>query len=87
MQSDVTEERLVPRIAATTMYHMHTFVASTCMHVTHNGGFRFNGGLCFMCLKKLHHGYFPKKKVAIRKTFIMINYLSSSSQHTTLMMQ
>ena len=63
MQSDVTEERLVPRIATTTMYHMHTFVASTCMHVTHNGG------LCFMCLKKLHDGYFPKKKVAIRKNF------------------
>jgi hypothetical protein len=25
----------------TTMYHMRTFVASTCMHVVHCGGFRF----------------------------------------------
>ena len=29
------------------MYHMHIFVASTCMHVVHSDGFRFGDGFVY----------------------------------------
>ena len=31
-------------ITTTIMYHMHAFVASTCMHVVYDDGFRFGDG-------------------------------------------
>ena len=31
-------------VTTTIMYHMHTFVVSTCMHVVHSSGFRFGDG-------------------------------------------
>ena len=56
--SDIIEHKVgIPKLIiepkTTTMYHTHTFVASTCTHVVHSGvGFRFGDG--FRCN---HHHY------------------------------
>lgn len=34
----------------TTIYHMHTFIASECMQLVHSGGFRSCGGFGYMYL-------------------------------------
>jgi hypothetical protein len=43
---------MVLGITTTTMYHMHAFVASTCMHVVYDDGFRFDDGVgyTYMCV-------------------------------------
>ena len=44
----------------TTMYHMHSFVASICMDLVHSGGIKFGDGfgysyLIHKCHPKGHH--------------------------------
>ena len=39
------------------MYHMHTFVASNCMHMVHNGGFGFGGGFGYTYLNPLNPNF------------------------------
>ena len=39
-----------PPPKTTTMYHMHTFVASICMDLVHSGGFRFGDGFGYSYL-------------------------------------
>ena len=41
-------------ITTTTMYHMHAFVASTCMLVVYDGGFRFGDGFGYAYLSVTH---------------------------------
>ena len=36
--------KTITKPKTTTMYHLHTFVSSNCMHVVHSGGFRISDG-------------------------------------------
>ena len=41
-------------ITTTIMYHMHAFIASTCMHVVYDDGLRFGDGFGYTYLHETH---------------------------------
>ena len=45
---------MVLGITTTTMYHMHAFVACTCMHVVYGGSFKFGDGFGYTYLSVTH---------------------------------
>ena len=46
----VGKPKTITKPKTTTMYHMHTFVASICMDLVHSGGFRFGDGFRYSYL-------------------------------------